>query len=99
AVGAHGGHHRDVVLGDVVQDVGVHVLDLPHHAHVGGAGQALAHGEEAAVVPAQPHRGLAVAVDEQHDVLVLLAHQHHLGHLDRGGIRHAQAAYELPLHA
>ena len=99
AVGAHRGHDGDVVLGDVVQHVGVHVLDLPHHAHVGGAGERASHGEEPAVVAAEPHRGLSVPVDEQHDVLVLLAHQHHLGHLDGGLVGHAQPVHEAHLHA
>ena len=51
-----------------------------------------------AVVAAQPDRRLAVAVDAQHDVLVLLADQDHLGHLDGGLVRHAQAVDELDLH-
>ena len=98
-VGADRRDHRDVVLGDVEQHVHVDALDLAHEADVGlAAGELLLHGEEAAVVAAQPHRGLPVAVDAQHDVLVLLADEHHLRHLDRGLVGHPQALDEPDLH-
>ena len=47
--------------------------------------------------------GQPAAAEAQHDVLVDLAHEHHLGHLDRGRVGHAQPADELhrqaePLH-
>ena len=63
-VGAHRGDHRDVVLGDVEQHVHVHGLDVAHEADVGlAAGEPLAHREQAAVVAAEAHRRLPVAVD------------------------------------
>jgi hypothetical protein len=58
----------------------------------------LAHREQPPVVPAQPNRGLPVAAEQQDDVLVLLADQHHLRHLDGGGIGDAQAVHELDPH-
>ena len=51
--------------------------------------------EELPVVAAQPDRRLAVAVQAQDDVLVDLADEDHLGHLDGLGVGHAQAADEL----
>ena len=51
--------------------------------------------EERAVVAAQAHRRLAVAAQAQDDLLVDLPDEHHLGHLDRVLVGHAQAAHEL----
>src|SRR4029077_1200245 len=51
--------------------------------------------EERAVVAAQAHGRLAVTVQAQHDVLVDLADEHHLGDLDGVLVGHAQAAHEL----
>ena len=59
----------------------------------------LAHPEQGAVVPAQPDRRLAVAVEAQHDVLVQLADQDHLRDLDRLRVGHPQAVDELHLEA
>src|SRR3954467_9464570 len=42
---------------------------------------------------------MAVAVQLEHDVLVLLADEHHLRQLDRGLVRDPQAGLEPPLHA
>jgi len=36
-----------------------------------------------------------MAVDPQHDLLIDLPHQHHLGDLDRVPVGDAQAAHEL----
>ena len=84
AVGADARDDRDVVLGDVVEHVDVDALDPAHEADVLAARRALAGGaEQQPVVAAQPDRGLAVAVDQQHDVLVDLADEHHLRDLDR----------------
>ena len=104
AVGADAGHDRDVVLRDVGQHVDVDALDPADEADVLAARRGLARGaEQQPVVAAQPDRGLAVAVEAQHDVLVDLAHQHHLRDLDGLGVRHPQAVDELhrqaePLH-
>ena len=67
-----------------------------------GAGWRLG-AEQQPVVAAQPDRRLAVAVDQQHDVLVDLADEHHLRDLDGLRVGHAQAVDELhrqvePLH-
>ena len=84
AVGADAGHHRDVVLGHVVEHADVDALDPADEADVLAARGRLAAGaEQQPVVAAQSDRRLAVAVDQQHDVLVDLADQHHLGDLDR----------------
>src|SRR6266511_1163346 len=99
-VGPDGGHHRDVVLGDVEEHVHIDGLDLAHEADVRlAARELLLHGEEASIVAAEPDRRLPVAVDPQDDVLVLLADEHHLRHLDGGLVRHAQAVHEADLHA
>ena len=80
------------------------LLDPPDEPDV-LAGRALhrVDPEQQPVVAAQPHRRLAVAVDAQHDVLVDLADEHHLGHLDGRLVAHPQPADELdrqvqPLH-
>jgi hypothetical protein len=57
-----------------------------------------ADAEQQPVVAAQSDRGLAVAVQAQDDVLVDLADEDHLGHLDGLRARHAQAAHELHGH-
>ena len=104
AVGADACDDRDVVLGDVVEHVDVDVLDPADEADVLPARRALAdRPEQQPVVAAQPDGRLAVAVDQQHDVLVDLADEHHLGDLDRLRVGHAQAVDELdrqvePLH-
>src|SRR4051794_8800546 len=104
AVGAHRGDHRDVVRGDVLEQIDVDALDRAHETNVLAARRRLAgHPEQRAVVPAQADGGLAVAVQAQHDVLVDLADEDHLGHLDRGLVGDPQAADELhrevqPLH-
>ena len=59
--------------------------------------------EQRAVVAAEPDRGLAVALQAQHDLLVDLADEHHLRDLDGVLAGDAQAADELdrqaePLH-
>ena len=96
AVGADGGDHRDVVLGDMVEDFDVDALDPPDEADVLPRGRRLARGaEEQAVVAAQADRRLAVAVEQEHDVLVDLADEHHLGDLHRRGVGDAQAVDEL----
>ena len=80
------------------------MLDPAHEADVLPARRGLAgSSEQQAVVAAQADRGLAVAVDQQHDVLVDLADQHHLRHLDGGRVGDAQTVDELhrqvePLH-
>ena len=79
----------------MVQHVHVHVLDLADEADVRLAGSLLADAEQQAVVAAEPDRRLAVAVEAQHDVLVLLADEHHLRHLDRRLVGDAQALDEL----
>jgi hypothetical protein len=87
AVGADRGDDGDVVLGDVLEDVDVDLLDPPHEADVLALGALGArHAEQQAVVAAQPDRGLAVTAEAQDDVLVDLADQHHLRDLDRLGV-------------
>ena len=59
--------------------------------------------EQQAVVAGEPDGGLAVAVDQQHDVLVDLADEHHLRDLDGRRVGDPQAVDELdrqvePLH-
>ena len=54
--------------------------------------------EELAVVAREPHRRLPVAVDAHDDVLVDLADEDHLRHLDGVGVAHAQPADELDRH-
>ena len=96
AVGADAGHDRDVVLGDVGEHVDVDALDPAHEADVLAARRGLARGaEQQPVVAAQADGRLAVAVDQEHDVLVDLAHQHHLRDLDGLGVGHPQAVDEL----
>jgi hypothetical protein len=51
------------------------------------------------VVAAEAHGRLPVAVDAEHNVLVLLADEHHLRHLHGGLVGHAQAVHEAHLHA
>ncbi len=95
AVGADGGDHGDVVAGDVVQDVDVDALDAPDEADVLAAGRGAARdAKQRAVVAAQPHRRLAVAVEALDDLLVDLADEHHLGDLDGVLVGDAQAADE-----
>jgi hypothetical protein len=99
-VGAHRRDHRYVVLREAPQQVHVHAVDLADVAEVHVVGRRhLADAEELAVVAADADRGLPVAVERQHDVLVLLADEHHLRDLDRGLVRDAQAAHELHVHA
>ena len=63
AVGADGGDHRDVVLGDMVEDVDVDALDPADEADVLAGRRRLARGaEQQPVVAAQADRRLAVAV-------------------------------------
>jgi hypothetical protein len=84
----------------VEQHAHVDGLDLADEADVGlAAGELLLHGEEPPVVATEAHRRLPVAVDPQDDVLVLLADEHHLRHLDRGLVGHPQALNEAHLHA
>ena len=104
AVGADRRDDRDVVRGDVLDHADVDSLDPPDEADVLAA-RALhrVDPEQQPVVAAQPDRRLPVAVDAQHDVLVDLADEHHLGHLDGRLVAHPQAADELdrqvePLH-
>src|SRR5690606_34712212 len=87
-----GGHHGDVaLLGQQVDDVGVDGLHVPHEAQIHGpvpAGGihhlvALAGHHQVAVVARQTHRLAAVAVNEGHQLLVHLPHQHHLGDYHR----------------
>ena len=104
AVRADGGDDRDVVRRDVAHDVDVDALDPADVADVLAARPL--HGgdaEEQAVVAAQPDGRLPVAAQAQDDVLVHLADEDHLGHLDGLGVAHPQAADELhghvePLH-
>src|SRR5919198_5065750 len=96
AVGADRGDDRDVVGGDVIEQPAVDALDAPDEAHVGPVRRRLAgDAEERAVVAADADRRLAVAVEAQDDVLVDLADEDHLGHLDGLGVADAQAADEL----
>src|SRR4051794_29671979 len=96
AVRADARDHRDVVGRDAPQQIGVDAHDRPDEAHVlalrpGGARDA----EQRAVVAAEPDRRLPVAVEPQDDVLVDLADEDHLGHLDGRLVGDAQAADEL----
>ena len=76
--------------------VDVDALDLPDEADVAPVGGRLARDpEELPVVAAQPHRRLAVPAESQDDVLVDLADEDHLRHLDRGGVGDAQPVDEL----
>src|SRR5919204_2769263 len=96
AVGADRRHDRDVVLGDVVEHIDVDAIDLAHEADVLALGAGLAAGaEELPVVAAQADRRLAVAVEAQDDVLVDLADEDHLGHLDGLGVGDPKSADEL----
>ena len=97
AVGPHRGDHRHVILGDVVDHVDVHLLDLADEAHVLGVGDR-PDLEERAVLATEADRGLAVPVEPHEDVRVDLAEQHHLRDLDRLGIGDPQALDELHLH-
>ena len=96
AVGADRRDDRDVVLGDVGEHVDVDALDPPHEADVLPGGRCLARGpKQRAVVTAQADRRLAVAVQAQHDVLVDLADEHHLGDLDGRRVGDPQPLDEL----
>src|SRR5919204_2063043 len=96
AVGADRRHDRDVVLGDVVEHIDVDAIDLAHEADVLALGAGLAAGaEELPVVAAQADRRLAVAVEAQDDVLVDLADEDHLRHLDGLGVGDPKSADEL----
>ena len=97
-VGRRRGNDRDVVGGDVVDDVDVHPLDLADVAHVLGVVDR-PDGEHRAVLAREANRRLAVAVDALDDVRVHLAEEDHLRHLDRVGIGHPEALVELDLHA
>jgi hypothetical protein len=84
----------------VQQHVGVHALDLAHEADVCLARrQLLPDGEQQAVVTAKPHRRLPVTAQPQHNVLVLLADEDHLRHLDGGLVGDPQSLHEAHLHA
>ena len=104
AISTDARHHGDVVLGHVLEHVDIDALDLADEADVLAAGRSLARGaEQQAVVAAQPNRGLPVAAEPQHDVLVDLADQDHLRDLDRRRVGDPQAVDELnrqiePLH-
>ncbi len=96
AVGADGGDHGDVVRGDVVEHVDVDMVDAPDEADVLASGRAAAgDAKQRAVVAAEPDRGLAVAVDAQHDLGVDLADEHHLCDLDGRLVGDAQPADKL----
>ena len=99
AVGADRGDDRDVVLGDVADDADVDALDPAHEADVLAA-RALhrADAEQQPVVAAEPDRGLPVAAEAQHDVLVDLADEDHLGDLDGLLVADPQPADELDRH-
>ena len=82
-----------------MQHVDVDASDLADVADVLPARpRCLLAGEQGAVVPAEPDRGLAVSADAQHDVLVDLADEHHLRDLDGGVVGHAQTTHELDRH-
>ena len=82
----------------------VDALDAPDEADVlPVGGRAAGDLEQRAVISTEADGRLAVAVQAQHDLLVDLSDEHHLGDLDRVGIGDAQAADELdgqaePLH-
>ena len=88
----------------MVEHIHVDALDPPHEPDVLAARRALpCRAEEQPVVAAHAHGGLSVPVDQQHDVLVHLAHQDHLRHLDGLRVGYAQTVDELhrevePLH-
>src|SRR3954469_20506700 len=104
AVGPHAGDDRDVVLGDALEQIGVDALDAADEADVLPARRGHPRdAEQCAVVAAEADGRLPVAVEAQDDVLVDLADEDHLGHLDGLGVGHAQPADELdrqvePLH-
>ena len=91
------GDHRDVVGGDVVEDVDVDALDLAYEADLLGARVGL-DLEQRPVLAREPDRRLAVAVEPHDDVGVDLAEQHHLRDLDRLGVGDAHALDEPHLH-
>ena len=97
-VRAGGGDHRDVVLGDVVEDVDVHPLDLADEADLVGVGMR-ANLEQRPVLARKAHRRLPVPVQPADDVRVHLAEQDHLRHLHRLGIGDAHPLDEPDLHS
>ncbi len=95
-VGADAGDHRDVVGRHVRQHADVHLIDAADEADVLTArGGAAAAAKQHPVVTAQADGRLAVAPEQQHDVLVDLADQHHLRELDGLGVGDAQPIDEL----
>ena len=97
AVGSGRRDDRDVVLGDVVENVDVDALDLAHEADLGG----VLHGpdrKQRAVLAGEANGRLAMAVQAPDDVGVDLAEQDHLRHLDRLGVRDTQPLDEPHLH-
>jgi hypothetical protein len=98
AVGSHGGDHRHVVLGDVVDHVDVDLLYLPDEADVLSVLDR-PDLEERPVLAAQPDRLLSVPVESHEDVGVDLPEQDHLRHLDRLGVGDAQPLDETHLQA
>ena len=80
----------------MVEDANIDVVDRADEADVASVGRGSARdGEEVSVVAAQPHRGLTVAAQAQHDLFVDLADQDHLCNLNCGFVTDAKAAAKL----
>ena len=80
----------------MLDDVDVDALDAADEADVlPVGGLAPRDPEQRAVVAGEPHSGLAVAREAQHDLLVDLADEHHFGDLHGVLVGDTQAAHEL----
>src|SRR5882672_5458039 len=82
--------------------LGIDALDLSHQPDVGEGAvgltvHALSRADHGAVLAGEPHGTAAVQIDQPDDLLVDLAHQHHLDDLHRLGIGHPHPAHEFRL--
>src|SRR5713101_8288885 len=82
--------------------LGIDALDLSHQPDVGEGAvgltvHALSRADHGAVLAREPHGAAAVQVDQPDDLLVDLAHEHHLDDLHRLGIRYPHPAHEFRL--
>src|SRR5438309_767936 len=100
---SHGGDDGDEAARlEDADGLRIDALDLSHQpdvreAAVGLTVHALSRADHGAVLAGEPHGAAAVQVDQPDDLLVDLAHQHHLDDLHRLGIRHPHPAHEFRL--
>jgi hypothetical protein len=93
-IGSHAGDHRNLsTFQQGLQQLGVDAAHFPNKADLCPAlGSRF---DQVAIPPAQPHRRSAGQADELDDLLINLAHQHHLHYFHGGGIGNPQAIHKL----